>query len=537
MLHVQRNDVLGKEFVNVQEAEKYYHKYSYLKGFSVRKDDLHHDKNGLITIRRWVCSKEGFRENKYVEQTNRLCQPRGNTREGLVKEFVIEHSHNLTNVKHTQFLRSHRTVKESDMSILYYLKSVGVKTSQVMDHLVDQAGGYASVDHTKKDLQNRTDAEHRTLLANSDADAIIGYMTTKSETNTEFFYKYDVNEDGNLGNLFWADSMSRNDYRIFSVVFEYFISNRPLVIFVRVNHHIKTTVFGFGLLVYEKVKAYSWILKMFLLAMHGKYPISVVIDGNKTVRKAIESEMPGSIHRLCSYTQRSESINAYLNLFLNFRLKLYKFMRQVNRSMTRLHHNEMKDDFKHLNEHPILVTHLVQLEKHATEVYARGIFQLVRDEIKEEAKLSICNYVDDVDSQTNTFKKFGGGNKTWNVSYNPSQITIQCSCKMFQAASISCSHSFSNESIEQAPYTGYTFHNLEHNQVPCFCCRLGSLGARCSKMCYFASQTINGIQKAKLAINSIFHVKDPPIVTTKGLMRRNKKKKTGSKPRNCGRCE
>ncbi|KAL5812278.1 hypothetical protein ACOSQ3_027228 [Xanthoceras sorbifolium] len=481
MLHVQRNDVLGKEFVNVQEAEKYYHKYSYLKGFSVRKDDLHHDKNGLITIRRWVCSKEGFRENKYVEQTNRLCQPRGNTREGLVKEFVIKHSHNLTNVKHTQFLRSHRTVKESDMSILYYLKSVGVKTSQVMDHLVDQAGGYASVDHTKKDLQNRTDAEHRTLLANSDADAIIGYMTTKSETNTEFFYKYDVNEDGNLGNLFWADSMSRNDYRIFS---ESEFENK---------WHSTLDIFG----LHEN----EWVKKMY--AKH----------------------------------KQSESINAYLNLFLNFRLKLYKFMRQVNRSMTRLHHNEMKDDFKNLNEHPILVTHLVQLEKHATEVYARGIFQLVRDEIKEEAKLSICNYVDDVDSQTNTFKKFGGGNKTWNVSYNPSQITIQCSCKMFQAASISCSHSFSNESIEQAPYTGYTFHNLEHNQVPCFCCRLGSLGARCSKMCYFASQTINGIQKAKLAINSIFHVKDPPIVTTKGLMRRNKKKKTGSKPRNCGRCE
>ncbi|KAL5743838.1 hypothetical protein ACOSQ2_026954 [Xanthoceras sorbifolium] len=65
-------DVLGKEFLCIQEAEGNYHKgnyhkYSYFKGFSVRKDDLRLDKNGLITVRRWVCSKEGIREKKYVE--------------------------------------------------------------------------------------------------------------------------------------------------------------------------------------------------------------------------------------------------------------------------------------------------------------------------------------------------------------------------------------------------------------------------------------------------------------------------------------
>ncbi|KAL5848950.1 hypothetical protein ACOSQ4_006963 [Xanthoceras sorbifolium] len=39
----------------------------YLKRFSVWKDDLRRDKNGLTTVHRWVCSKEGFQENKYVE--------------------------------------------------------------------------------------------------------------------------------------------------------------------------------------------------------------------------------------------------------------------------------------------------------------------------------------------------------------------------------------------------------------------------------------------------------------------------------------
>ncbi|KAL5851899.1 hypothetical protein ACOSQ3_007017 [Xanthoceras sorbifolium] len=51
MLNIRSRDVFGKEFL----------------WFSVWKDDLRRDKNGLITVHRWVCSKEGFQENKYVE--------------------------------------------------------------------------------------------------------------------------------------------------------------------------------------------------------------------------------------------------------------------------------------------------------------------------------------------------------------------------------------------------------------------------------------------------------------------------------------
>ncbi|KAL5739588.1 hypothetical protein ACOSQ2_028768 [Xanthoceras sorbifolium] len=47
MLHAQSSNVLGKEFDG----------YLYLKGFSVRKDDLHRNKQGLIIVCRWVCSK------------------------------------------------------------------------------------------------------------------------------------------------------------------------------------------------------------------------------------------------------------------------------------------------------------------------------------------------------------------------------------------------------------------------------------------------------------------------------------------------
>ncbi|KAL5831552.1 hypothetical protein ACOSQ4_016906 [Xanthoceras sorbifolium] len=72
-------------------------------------------------------------------------------------------------------------------------------------------------------------------------------------------------------------------------------------------------------------------------------------------------------------------------------------------------------------------------------------------------------------------------------------------------------------------------------------------------MCYFASLTTEGYQRAKLAIDSLCtkmqlliqewkdmshdrmsdHIKDPPAVTAKGLVRRTNK--TGAKLCNCGR--
>ncbi|KAK0579596.1 hypothetical protein LWI29_028430 [Acer saccharum] len=346
LITLQDKDMMGKEFISVTDAEEFYTQYSYGMGFSTRKDRLCRDTHGLITVRR--------------------------------------------------------------------------------------------------------SASH-----NSDADSLISYMTAKSEMDPGFFFRYTILADGSMGNLFWSDTMSRCDYSYFGDVMSFDSTyqtnscNRPLVILVGVNNHMKTIIFGFGLLVDETVETYSWILQTFLQAMHGKCPVSVVTDGDKAMSKALSSVMPSTIRRLCSWhlernvqtnvgdkvftdcmltymmelefetqwlkaietfglqcndwvkmmyckrklwaetflrgtffgglrsTQRSESINSFLNKFLHRRLKLYDFMSNIDRAMSCLRNNELKDDFDTINEHPVLVTHLLQLEKHAAEVYTQNTFHWV----------------------------------------------------------------------------------------------------------------------------------------------------------------
>ncbi|KAK2658934.1 hypothetical protein Ddye_005467 [Dipteronia dyeriana] len=170
--------------------------------------------------------------------------------------------------------------------------------------------------------------------------------------------------------------MSQCDYRYFGDVMSFDSTYRtnaynwPLVIFVEVNHHTKMAIFRFGLLVDETMDTYSWILQTFLEAMHGKCLISVVTDDDKTMSKAGIVAPPKQ---------------------------------------------QLKDDFDSINKHPVLVNHLIQLEKQAAKVYTRYTFAWVSDKIKSEAKLSIVNCVDDMDNVMHTFKKFDSGDTTWNV--------------------------------------------------------------------------------------------------------------------------
>jgi hypothetical protein len=108
-----------------------------------------------------------------------------------------------------------------------------------------------------------------------------------------------------LENIFWADSQSRLDYAHFGDVLAFDTTYRtnaykkPLVILVGVNHHMQTTIFGCALLVDETVKTYTWVLKTLIGAMNNKMPMSVVTDGDKAMRAAIEKVLPASQHRLC----------------------------------------------------------------------------------------------------------------------------------------------------------------------------------------------------------------------------------------------
>ena len=82
------------------------------------------------------------------------------------------------------------------------MQGVGTGTSRIMDYMVQQSGGYNNVGFTKKDLYNHVDVDRRVHMRDSDAEGALAYLCGKFEMDPSFYYKYNVDEDNRLANLF-----------------------------------------------------------------------------------------------------------------------------------------------------------------------------------------------------------------------------------------------------------------------------------------------------------------------------------------------
>ncbi|RVW28179.1 Protein FAR1-related sequence 5 [Vitis vinifera] len=562
-------DIWKMEFSSVEEAEEFYNLFAKVTGFSVRKDDVKRDKNQNIVSRKWVCSKEGYRHRVCLENENRKREPKAVTRVGceatfrigfnkqmnkwVVKEFMADHNHPLVEQKNVQFLRSHRVIKNADKAQLNAMRGVGIGTSQIMDYMVQQSGGYNNVGFTKKDLYNHVDADRRVHLRDGDAEGALAYLCGKSEMDPSFYYKYNVDEDNHLANLFWADSTSKLDYSCFGDVLAFDTTYRtnaykkPLVILVGINHHHQTIVFGSALLVDESVSTYTWVLETFLDAMNNKKPLSVITDGIKQCVKPSRGYfqtlvidycmfMEGTVEEFeCAWndmlemfnlhghkwvtdiyakrsrwaeaylrghffagmksTQRCESMNAYLNRFLKTRLKLFEFVKHFDRALSRIRHNEAKAEFETHHSSAVLTTKLYALEKYAGTVFTRQSFLKFRDEMKN-AELFFCQY-----------------RKSW------SDRSMKCTCMMFESVGFPCPHMIvvmKIEHLEEIPETCImkrwsklaketvqVHHDNESQGDATNIIRYGALSSMCSRMSYFASQSEKAFKEARCEIQRL----------------------------------
>ena len=81
------------------------------------------------------------------------------------------------------------------------MKTVGIKTSQIIDFLVNQAGGYNNVGFTLEDLYNSLDVERRSTMLEIDSEFALAYLKGKADMDPNFFCKYTIDEENRLANL------------------------------------------------------------------------------------------------------------------------------------------------------------------------------------------------------------------------------------------------------------------------------------------------------------------------------------------------
>ncbi|XP_021762903.1 protein FAR1-RELATED SEQUENCE 2-like [Chenopodium quinoa] len=112
-------------------------------------------------------------------------------------------------------------------------------------------------------------------------------------------------KDGALQDVLWVDARSRAAYEEFGdiVCFDStYLTNifhLPFAVFLEVNHHGQSILFGCALISRETVETYVWVFKTWLNCMGDKAPTSILTDQDPAIRKVVHLVLNQTCHRWC----------------------------------------------------------------------------------------------------------------------------------------------------------------------------------------------------------------------------------------------
>ncbi|XP_062117936.1 protein FAR1-RELATED SEQUENCE 9-like [Humulus lupulus] len=89
--------------------------------------------------------------------------------------------------------------------------------------------------------------------------------------------------------------------------------------FLGVNHHKQTIIFGAALLYDETTQNFIWLFDTFVKVMPGKKPKTILIDQDAAMEKALSSQWPEITHRLCIWHIYQNAAKHLSGVFEHFR--------------------------------------------------------------------------------------------------------------------------------------------------------------------------------------------------------------------------
>lgn len=301
---------MGMEFESYDDAYNYYSCYAKEVGFRVRVKNSWFKRNSREKYGAVLCcSSQGF---KRIKDVNRL---RKETRTGCpammrmrlvdskrwrILEVSLEHNHLLST-------KSHRAIKKMGNGTKRKSQpgtaaDAEVRTIKLYRALVIDSAGHGNSNTNARETRSFPN-KNQLNLRKGDTQAIYNYFCRMQLTNPNFFYLMDLNDDGQLRNVFWADARSRASCSYFSDVIFFdnsYLSSKfevPLAAFVGINHHGQFVLLGCGLLAGETVESYEWVFRSWVTCMPGASPRTIITDWCKVVQNAIARVFPGSAHR------------------------------------------------------------------------------------------------------------------------------------------------------------------------------------------------------------------------------------------------
>lgn len=514
---------VGQEFSSPNEAYQFYHAYAACEGFGIRIGQLFRSKNdGLITSRRFVCSKEGFQHPSRVGCGAYLRIKRQPSGKWVVDRLRKDHNHDLDSEKDARA----KSLPASNILIEeVHAGSLNGDLFKIDNYSVPRR---VRQNHIKSDWYN----------------VLLDYFQLRQAEDTGFFYAVEV-DNGNCMSIFWADGRSRYSCSQFGDVLVIDTSYRksvylvPFATFVGVNHHKQPVLLGCALIADESEDSFTWLFQTWLRAASGRQPLSVIADQDIAIQKAIAKVFPGTHHRFslwqikakeqenvglmgneftkdyekCVYHSRTvdefdttwnallnkyglkdntwlkemyekraswvplylrgtflagipmdESVESFFGALLNAQTPLVEFIPRYERGLEQRREEERKEDFNTSNFQPFLQT------KEPVEEQCRRLYTLTLFKVFQKELLQCYSYIgfkiyDEGGLSRYLVRRGGNDMEKHVVTFNASNLIFSCSCQMFEYEGVLCRHAlrvFQILELREVP-SRYILHRWTRN--------------------------------------------------------------------------
>ncbi|KAF1894321.1 hypothetical protein Lal_00027167 [Lupinus albus] len=228
-------------------------------------------------------------------------------------------------------IASNQRMTETDVAHMNTMREVGIGTGKIFGSFAGQCGGYWYIEFSKKDMYNQIQKQR--IIGNA-----LQYLKDQSKSDCAMYWRYTVNEEGKLQQLFWADGCSIFDYSIFGDVLAFDATYG--------RNKYKFPVHG--------LHNNAWAAQIFYCRIMWE-------------RSYIRGKFYAGLHT----TSRCEGLHSQMG--------------------SHMRNNEVMEDFKSSYGDELLQTPYHNLEGPAASIYTRVIFKEFREVLLEAAKLRIIS--------------------------------------------------------------------------------------------------------------------------------------------------
>jgi len=230
---------VGMIFDNLDDAHSFYSKYAKACGFAIRKSTEFNDCKGVLKLKYFVCSKEGFSRMKKIDtmvDTSKHKSLRANfsKRTGCVArirmdfvngkwsvyKFDEQHNHLFVDEHDMHFLPSSRQLTHLQKHYIHSMSKMNIGYVKAFNMMKTTFGGFEEVGASKVDFKNYK-RDLNLFIGEYDAEMAVSNLMLKKEYLPNFSCEYFTDDDNCLKGLFWADDQAKKNYYVFGDVISF----------------------------------------------------------------------------------------------------------------------------------------------------------------------------------------------------------------------------------------------------------------------------------------------------------------------------